>query len=362
MTDIAIEQSAAKRIPEGAILIVVRSGILARTIPIAIAGQELTVNQDLKAIIRDKRLERRFLAYYFQAVEPQLLDRVTRGATVHQLDMPVIKSLPIPLPPLEEQQRIVAVLDEAFEGLARARAHAEANLQNARELFESALGALFERDETASMQTVGALVEAGILEKPLDGNHGETHPKKADFVKSGVPFIMASDLKDGQVDQIGCHHITREQADSLRKGFAKDGDVLLSHKGTIGRTAILETDLDYVMLTPQVTYYRSTDQDKLSREYLYFAFQSGPFQTQIKEEAGGGATRAYIGITKQLDLNLPIPAIENQVSLSKAARRIEASAKKALDDYETKLEDLDDLRQSILQKAFAGELTRAEAA
>jgi type I restriction enzyme S subunit len=279
------------------------------------------------------------------------------GMTVPKLNQGRLREIPIPIPPLEEQQRIVAVLDEAFEGLARARAHAEANLQNARELFESALGALFERDETASVQTVGALVEAGILDKPLDGNHGETHPKKADFVKSGVPFIMASDLKNGKVDQVGCHHIAREQADSLRKGFAKDGDVLLSHKGTIGRTAILETDLDYVMLTPQVTYYRTTDQDKLSREYLYFAFQSGPFQKQIKEEAGGGATRAYIGITKQLDLKLPIPAIENQISLSKDARKIEACAKKALADYEAKLEGLADLRQSLLHKAFAGELT-----
>ena len=357
VTESAIDQSAAKRIPEGSLLIVVRSGILARRIPIAIAGRELTVNQDLKAMVPDKGLDRHFLAYFLRSAERQLLDRVTRGATVHKLDMPVIKSLPIPLPPLEEQQRIVAVLDDAFEGLTRARAHAKANLQNARELFASALGALFERDETASLQTVGALVDAGILEKPLDGNHGETHPKKADFVKVGVPFIMASDLKDGQVDQVGCHHITREQADSLRKGFAKNGDVLLSHKGTIGRTAILETDLDYVMLTPQVTYYRSTDQNKLSRAYLYFAFQSGPFQKQITEEAGGGATRAYIGITKQLELKLPVPAIENQTCLSKSARKIEASTKKAMADYEAKLNDLDDLRQSLLQKAFAGELT-----
>ncbi len=298
----------------------------------------------------------RFLYYGINKYLKEIEDR-TAYTTVKHLSSKTIKSIDFPLPPLEEQQRIVTVLDEAFEGLARARAHAEANLQNSRELFESALGALFARDETAAMTTVGTLVDAGLLEKPLDGNHGEIHPKKADFVDNGIPFIMATDLKGGRVDQVGCHHITRQQADGLRKGFAKDGDVLLSHKGTIGRTAILKTSYDYVMLTPQVTYYRSTSQDKLSRDYLYFAFQSGPFQRQITEAAGGGATRAYIGITKQLELELPLPSIERQIELSKAAEKIEASTKNTLSDYEAKLQDLNDLRQSLLQKAFAGELT-----
>lgn len=358
--DPAIDVPKPKKVVGGSLLICTASGSKKHLGKTALIEDEMdfAFGGFMGLIVPHPRILPRYLQWLLRSdAYWSFIDGLSDGANINNLKFKQLAEFPVPLPTLEEQQRIVEVLDEAFEGLARARAHAEANLQNARELFESALGALFERDETASMQTVGALVDAGILDKPLDGNHGETHPKKADFVNSGIPFIMASDLKDGQVDQIGCHHITREQADSLRKGFAKDGDVLLSHKGTIGRTAILETDLDYVMLTPQVTYYRSTDQDKLSREYLYFAFQSGPFQKQIIEEAGGGATRAYIGITKQLDLKLPIPAIENQISLSKDARKIEACAKKALTDYEAKLEDLDDLRQSILQKAFAGDLT-----
>ena len=87
--------------------------------------------------------------------------------------------------------------------------------------------------------TVGELVKQGILERPLDGNHGSIHPRGADFVASGVPFIMASDLVGGGIDTVNCSFITIEQAKSLRKGFAKRGDVLISHKATLGRTAII---------------------------------------------------------------------------------------------------------------------------
>jgi len=86
--------------------------------------------------------------------------------------------------------------------------------------------------------SVGELVRQGILERPLDGNHGSIHPKGSDFVSTGVPFIMASDLIHGGIDTVNCSFITLEQAKSLRKGFAKQGDVLISHKATLGRTAL----------------------------------------------------------------------------------------------------------------------------
>src|SRR5712671_1242063 len=103
--------------------------------------------------------------------------------------------------------------------------------------------------------TVRDLVDAGVLERPMDGNHGELHPKGSDFVTHGIPFIMASDLLDGRVDTQHCAFITEEQARSLRKGFAYSGDVLISHKATMGRTALVrELDVPFLMLTPQVTY------------------------------------------------------------------------------------------------------------
>ena len=89
-----------------------------------------------------------------------------------------------------------------------------------------------------SIYTVGELIKAGVLYKPLDGNHGGIHPKGNDFVESGIPFVMASDMSNGQVDTKTCKFISADQASTLRKGFAITGDVLISHKATIGRTEL----------------------------------------------------------------------------------------------------------------------------
>ena len=116
---------------------------------------------------------------------------------------------------------------------------------------------------------VEKLVEEKTLAKPLDGNHGNIHPKSSDYVGYGIPFVMANNFANGQVNLESCKFITKERADKLQKGFSVSGDVLLTHKGTVGNTAIVgELSTDYIMLTPQVTYYRVMDADRLHYRFL----------------------------------------------------------------------------------------------
>lgn len=173
------------------------------------------------------------------------------------------------------------------------------------------------KDMSFDFMSVAQLVERGVIERPLDGNHGEIHPKTEDFVESGVPFIMASDINNGIVDYTNCNFITKKQADGLRKGFAKNGDVLLTHKATIGRTAIVKYDAQpYVMLTPQVTYYRVREPQKLNRHYLRYYFESPFFQDTLNLWAGSGSTRAYLGIMEQGKLPFVLPPTEKQKKIA----------------------------------------------
>ena len=158
--------------------------------------------------------------------------------------------------------------------------------------------------------TVGELVNKKMLDKPLDGNHGGIHPKSSDYVNEGVPFIMANDLKDGLIDYENCKYISKEQAKTLKKGFSKPGDVLLTHKATIGRTAIVDDSYDTVILTPQVTYYRVLD--GINNYYLYFYFNSVYFQNILENWSSSGSTRSYIGISNQLKLPIILPPLEIQ--------------------------------------------------
>lgn len=166
-------------------------------------------------------------------------------------------------------------------------------------------------------RTVRQLVADGVLERPFDGNHGELHPKARDFSASGIPFIMASDLKDGRVDMDGCSFISEELARGLRKGFAKEGDVLLSHKATMGRTAIVgPLRGPFLMLTPQVTCYRVRDPGRLNARFLKFYFDGPEFQGLLNRWANKGSTRSYLGITAQLDLPISLPPIDVQSAIA----------------------------------------------
>ncbi|HEL0778971.1 TPA: restriction endonuclease subunit S [Streptococcus equi subsp. zooepidemicus] len=153
-------------------------------------------------------------------------------------------------------------------------------------------------------------VKQGYIARPLDGNHGEKHPKGDDYVPEGVPFLMAQDLKDKRVDFTSCHFITEEQASTLKKGWAKEGDVLLTHKGTIGRVAIVQpSQYENMLLTPQITYYRCL-QD-IDNEYLAAYFMTGFFVEQL-ERLTTGTTRACVTITQQEQLELIIPPVPMQ--------------------------------------------------
>lgn len=353
LSDAGLKNSSAQQVPPNSLILSSRAPIgyaVVNTVPMAF-------NQGCKGLVPSDKLDTMFLFYYLTSIV-RVLDDLGTGATFNELSAGKLRTVPLPLPPISEQRSIVAVIDEAFAGINDAIAHAEKNLANARELYSGYTTSIFATsDQSWVCLTVEELVLRNIIARPLDGNHGDIHPKQADFTECGVPFIMASDLIDGAVDQANCRFISSRQANTLRKGFAKDGDVLLSHKGTIGRAAVLKTTHEHVVLTPQVTYYRILDHAVLATRYMYHFFQSASFQEEISRIAGGGSTRAYIGITSQLKLHISFPPVEEQRVIAAALDTLADKVSRLQQIYAQKLQTLAELKQSILQKAFAGELT-----
>lgn len=273
--------------------------------------------------------------YYFALVA---LELPSRGYNRH---FKTLKERTLPLPPLPEQKKIAHILST----VQRAIEAQERIIQTTTELKKALMHKLFTEGlrnepqkqteigpvpESWKVVTVQDLVDRDILDKPIDGNHGEIHPKVADFVPEGIPFIMASDLKGGLVDLKTCNFLTKERADSLRKGFSLPGDVLISHKATIGETAIVPAVEHYIMLTPQVTYYRVLDRDALSNRYLRCYFDSPTFQKPLKNVAGDGSTRAYIGITKQRGLPVLVPKIDEQRELADISGCLDEKIRQAI--------------------------------
>lgn len=169
--------------------------------------------------------------------------------------------------------------------------------------------------------TVQDLIDKGMLEEPMDGNHGGLHPKASDYVSKGVPFIMANNLINGTVDYEKCAFISDTQARRLKKGFSHPGDVLLTHKATIGRTAIVPQNYPLVILTPQITYYRV--KKGINRMYLKYYFDSPAFQRLFMMWANSGSTRAYLGITAQHKLPIILPDKQTQDKIANILWRLD---------------------------------------
>ena len=223
------------------------------------------------------------------------------------------------LPPKEQQPKITSMFlahDELLESQHR-------NLQCSRLFFNvqnncavlQGQGNQIEYSEFIKNEkarcwratTIGELLKEEYIIQIQDGNHGNIHPKSSDYVDDGIPFVMANTLADGEIDFSASKKLPQELTDKLRIGFSMAGDLLLSHKGTVGEVAIVPEDIDwpYLMLTPQVTYYR-VNEKKLSTRFLFFVFTSNYFQQQL-QRVSSQSTRAYVGITAQRNLKVVIP-------------------------------------------------------
>ena len=349
ITSDAIENSATKLIPKGSVLVVVRSGILARAVPIAIAGRDLTINQDLKAILPKKKLDARFLAYFLRASEVNLLDSVTRGATVHRLTTDVLKTLPIPLPPLEEQRRIVAVLDEAFEGLDRARAHAEANLRDSKELFDEAISACFRKiPEHSTHSTLGQLAA-------FRNGLNFTRTSQGDKVK----VVGVGDFKDNFEVPVSEIKNARIDGDLDEHDRLKPGDLLVvrsnGNRQLIGRT-MLVPEIDESISFSGFTIRIRLKSDCILPEYLCSYMRTKEARKSLT--AGGGGTNIS-NLNQRLLSSFPIvfPDTDFQLEILERVQIIQSAKIDLFRRYKNALSDFDELRQSILQRAFAGDLT-----
>jgi type I restriction enzyme, S subunit len=299
-------------------------------------------------------LEYRFVYYWLFAEEFMgQMEALQKGASYPAVTDKEVRDQAIPFPSLIEQQRIVTLLDKAFAHIATAKANAEQNLQNARELFGSQAQAMLEGvGNDWERVSLSELLERGWIVSHLDGNHGGDYPRKEEFVNSGVPYISAKALKDGQVDFGESKYLSIERAATIRKGLAKDRDVLFAHNATVGPVAILSTDEDVVILGTSLTYYRC-DQKNIHPEYLAHFMRSPPFITQYSQVMGQ-STRNQVPITKQREFFHVIPSFSEQMRIASNLDILLEQTERLERTYQQKITSLDELKKSLLHQAFAG--------
>jgi type I restriction enzyme S subunit len=163
--------------------------------------------------------------------------------------------------------------------------------------------------------TVLELQRDGVL-LVEDGNHGEYRPRPDEFVSAGVAFIRAADMDAGRVLFESAARINKKAQDRITKGIGAPGDVLLSHKGTVGKVAMVGDDAPAFVCSPQTTFWRTLDQERLDRKHLYAFLRSSGFHAQLATRAGETDMAPYVSLTSQRGLSVTVPPIGTQRAIT----------------------------------------------
>jgi type I restriction enzyme S subunit len=251
--------------------------------------------------------------------------------------------------PGESAQRILERLKRAT-GLVKTRRDVPESVE-----VPDAVGAL-EMPESWQLASVAELLRSSALVDVKDGNHGANHPKVSDFTADGLPFITAAQVTGFRIDYETAYKLSGSPLEKLRVGFAKPGDAILTHKGSVGRSAL---NVRECVLTPQTTYYRCHP-GALVSGYLVYYFGSLQFYNQLAEVMSQ-TTRDFVPISEQYRLHLLVPPLAEQQEIVRRVGKLFALA----DRIEERLTDArrmaNQLIQAVLAKAFRGELVPTEA-
>ena len=289
--------------------------------------------------------------FYYLLTSPNVQEQIQSlgaGAIVKNISGDLVKRVDIAYPKsLNEQHRIVAILDEAFAAIAKAKANAEQNLKNAKELFESYLQGVFEnKGEDWDCKKLKDLYQIGSSKRVL----------KSQWKTEGIPFYRGREITklaaNGFVDNelyISEEHFT----ELLQKtGVPKAGDIVMTAIGTIGNTHIVRDFDKFYFKDASVLWLKCVSDS--SSEFTKYFLKSSLFFKQL--DKGNGATVDALTIDKLQNIQLFIPTLKTQQTIVKKLDTLSAETKKLEGIYQKKINDLEELKKSVLQKAFNGEL------
>ncbi len=288
----------------------------------------------------DRALKFLFQSGYWRGVCKQSVNQ----ASVNQQD---ISRVEICYPKsLAEQQRIVDILDEAFEGIATAKANAEKNLQNARALFDS-------HAQSVLTQRGKGWVEKR-LEEVADANcslsYGIVQP--GEEFSEGMPIVRPTDLTTKVVRLSGLKRINPKLADGYRRTALHGGELLLCVRGSTGIVSIAAPELVGANVTRGIVPIRF-DHSLLLPEFGFYLISSEPVQSQIRAKTYGAALM-QINIRDLRVISLSIPPLKEQAAIGAKLDDLQEETQRLESVYQRKLAVLDELKKSLLHQAFSG--------
>jgi len=273
------------------------------------------------------------------------------GNTMPYIKLGMLLKFPIILPPQAQQKQIVATLDKAFAAIDTAKSNAEQNLKNAKELFESYLQKVFENkgDDWEEKSLVEVTSKIGSGATPRGG--------KANYKEVGISLIRSMNVHDFYFKEKNLAFIDDEQADALSNVAIQEEDVLLNITGaSIARCCIVPKECLPARVNQHVSIIRA-NKEVINPVFLASLLTSKFFKDQILEIGEQGATRQAITKVQLENFEISFPkTTKEQEKVVQNINTLKAETKKLEAIYTQKIADLEEMKKSVLQKAFSGQL------
>jgi type I restriction enzyme S subunit len=277
-----------------------------------------------------------------------LMESLQRGASYPAVTDSDVKGFEIQLPPLPEQQRIVSILDRAFAAIDQAKANAEKNLQNAKELFESYLQNVFQNDQWEEKELGDVCLKTDNI-KWNNSNENSYH-----YID--LTAVCRDELKILETSQVN-----EENAPSRAKKIVKQGDIIFATtRPTLKRLTIIPHNYDNQICSTGFTVLRPNP-EKVISSFIFYSLLQESFMNRM-ESLQRGASYPAVTDSDVKGFLIPIPPIEEQKAIVDELDITKSETKKLESLYQKKIAALNELKKSILQKAFAGELPSPEGA
>jgi type I restriction enzyme, S subunit len=320
-------------------------------------GEKMITAVDCTIIRFDnKQIIPNWFLYYSLSNEYQNeIQKQVTGATRQRISRKNLGLVSVPVAPLPEQQRIVSILHECFTAIEKAKANAEQNLKNAKELFESYLQGVFEKKGAGwEEKKLGEVVN-----KIMTGPFGSML-HQSDYVQEGIPVVNPQNIVDGKIVPLSKTMINQDTFSRLSKYALMLDDIVIARRGEMGRCAVVRQE-NVNWLCGTGSFVIRVNPNKADSNFLNIILSSNSVKQQL-EKSSIGATMSNLNQTILSELPIRIPTVEQQQTIVRQLDALRAETQKLEAVYQKKIADLEELKKSILQKAFAGELNSPEGA
>ena len=333
---------------KNSILICAEGGSAGRKI--GITNQDVCLVNKLFALSIKENIDPKYVFFFYQSDSFQKDFKSKLTGLIGGVSKSKFKDIQIPLPPLPDQKAIVKILDEAFAKINQAKANIEKNIENAKELFQSKLNEILNCDKSDyDLKTLSDIsIEFG-RGKSKHRPRGDESLYGGDF-----PLIQTGDIGNSN------HLINNYSKTYNKKGIDqsklwKEGTVCIAIVGAnVGESGILNFDSCF----PDSVIGIAVDKSQANNEYVEYLIQS--IKGQLKE-MGKGTARDNINMGTFKGLKLPFPPIDKQKVIIENLNDLSERCFSMEKIFKKKLNNIEELKKSLLQKAFSGELTKSEA-